>query len=191
LLGLGTGFRRATLQQAGLKQGEQVLDVGCGTGVLTRQAADAVGPAGAVLGIDAAPAMIAKAQREAKRCGSGASFRVAAIENLPIVSERFDVVLSSIMLHHLPPETKHKGLHEVYRVMKDGGRLVVIDVDRPVGLWWLVVWPMLFMPSVLPNLRGEIPKYLERAGFKTIETRGRWGGLLTFWVAYKEGGQQS
>ena len=120
LLGLGTEFRRATLRQAGLKQGEEVLDVGCGTGVLTRQAADAVGPAGAVLGIDAAPAMIVKARREAKRCGSGASFRVAAIENLPIVSGRFDVVLSSLMLHHLPPETKRQGLREVYRVLKDG-----------------------------------------------------------------------
>jgi ubiquinone/menaquinone biosynthesis C-methylase UbiE len=187
LLGLGTGFRRATLRQAGLKQGEQVLDVGCGTGVLTRRAADAVGPAGAVLGIDPAPAMIAAAQRYAARDGSDASFRVAAIENLPIVSGRFDVVLSSAMLHHLPPKTKLQGLQEVYRVLKDGGRLIVVDVDRPATLWWLVVWPLLFMPSVVPNLRGEIPEYLERAGFKMIEARGRWGGLLSFWVAYKEG----
>jgi SAM-dependent methyltransferase len=189
LLGLGTEFRRATLRQAGLKQGEQVLDVGCGTGVLTRHAADAVGPAGAVLGIDAAPAMIAAAQRYAARDGSGARFQVAAIENLPFENRRFDAVLSSAMLHHLPPETKRQGLQEVYRVLKDGGRLIVVDVDRPAALWWLVVWPLLFMPSVVPNLRGEIPEYLERAGFKTIEARGRWGGLLTFWAAYKEGGQ--
>jgi ubiquinone/menaquinone biosynthesis C-methylase UbiE len=188
LLGLGAGFRQATLHHAGLREGEQVLDVGCGTGVLTRLAADTVGAAGAVLGVDAAPAMIAKAQREAKRCGSGASFRVAAIENLPIVSGRFDAVLSSLMLHHLPPDAKRQGLHEVYRVLKDGGRLIVADIDRPEGLWRLVVWPLLFMPSVVPNLRGEIPGYLERVGFKAIEARGRWGGLLTFWVAYKAGG---
>lgn len=188
LLGLGKEFRYATLRQAGLKQGEQVLDVGCGTGALTRQVADVVGSAGAVLGIDAAPAMIAKAQRNAKRCSSGASFRVAAVENLPIVSGRFDVALSSLMLHHLPLETKIIGLHEVYRVLKDGGRLIVVDVDRPVALWWLLVWPLLFMPTVVPNLRGEIPKCIERAGFKIIEERERWGGLLTFWVAHKEEG---
>lgn len=187
LLGLGVGFRQATLRHAGLRSGEQVLDVGCGTGVLTRHAAEAAGPSGAVLGIDAAPAMIAAAQRYAARDGSGARFQVAAIENLPFENDRFDVVLSSAMLHHLPPDTKLQGLQEVYRVLKDGGRLVVVDVDRPAALWWLVVWPLLFMPSVVPNLRGEIPEYIGRAGFGKIEARGRWGGLLSFWVAYKDG----
>lgn len=189
VIGLGARFRRTTLRHAGLRMGERVLDVGCGTGVLTRGAADAVGPDGAVQGIDAAPAMVAVARREAEKTGSRAQFRVAAIEALPFESECFDVVLSSLMLHHLPPEAKRQGLREVWRVLKGGGRLIVVDVDRPALPWWLLLWPLLFMPPVAPNLRGEIPAYLAGAGFTRSATQGRWGGLLSFWVAHKEGGQ--
>ena len=185
LIGLGSRFRRTTLSHAELRNGELVLDVGCGTGVLTRAAADAVGADGMVRGIDAAPAMVAVARREAEKYGNRAQFQVAAIEALPFDMGCFDVVLSSLMLHHLPPEAKHQGLREVYRVLKDGGRLIVVDVDRPAVLWWLLIWPLLFMAAVAPNLRGEIMDYLHQAGFKNIETRGRWDGLLTFWVAHK------
>jgi SAM-dependent methyltransferase len=186
LLGLGRRFRHETLRHAGIAPGERVLDVGCGTGVLTRLAAEAVGPTGQVVGIDPGPAMIAVARREATSAASRAEFRLAAIERLPFPDASFDLVLSSFMLHHLPPEVKRAGLGEVYRVLKPGGRLLAVDIDRPANpLWWLLCWPLLLMPYTAPNLRGEVPAYLRAAGFAPVEVHARKAGLLTFWRAAK------
>lgn len=185
LVGLGKWFRRETLRHAELIPGERVLDVGCGTGVLTRQAAEAVGPSGAVIGIDPAPKMI----KAARRVNSRAEFRVGVIEQLTFADDSFDAVLSSLMLHHLPPDLKREGLREVYRVLRPGGRLLVVDLDRPAHpLWWLMFWPWLAMPMIAENLRGKVPEYLSAAGFKPVRQVGRWAGLLTFWLAVKRGG---
>ena len=109
LLGLGAEFRRETQRHAALVPGEHVLDVGCGTGVLTRLAALMIGDKGETVGIDPSPAMLEVARRNANTEVSRARFKVAAIEALPFDSGRFDVVFSSCMLHHLPPELKRAG----------------------------------------------------------------------------------
>src|SRR5574341_1765678 len=109
-IGLGRRFRDETLEHAALRPGERVLEVGCGTGVLTRLAADAVGPPGAAFGIDPAQRMIAVARRNALQSGSRAEFKLAAIESLPFPDRSFDVVFSSLMLHHLPADVKWEGL---------------------------------------------------------------------------------
>lgn len=187
-LGLGKAFRNATLRYATLQPGERVLEVGCGTGVLTRLAAQAVGTSGHAAGIDPSYAMLLVARQTAVREASRAEFKVAAIERLPFEPRTFDVVLSSLMLHHLPPDVKRIGLHEVYHVLKPGGRLLVVDVDRPSNiLGWLILWPWLFVSMTAPNLRGEIPNYLNAAGFDSVQLHGRWYGVLTFWTARKPG----
>jgi ubiquinone/menaquinone biosynthesis C-methylase UbiE len=183
-LGIGPRFRAETLAHARLRPGERVLDVGCGTGVLTRLAAEIAGPAGQVVGIDPGPVMLAVARREAARAASRAVFRPAAIERLPFADASFDLVLSSFMLHHLPPDVKRTGLAEVFRVLKPGGRLLAVDIDRPASpFWWLLCWPLLFLPYTAPNLRGEVPAYLRAAGFAPVEACARKYGLLTFWRA--------
>jgi ubiquinone/menaquinone biosynthesis C-methylase UbiE len=206
LVGLGPRFRRWTLNHAALRAGERVLDVGCGTGVLTRLAAESVGgagegasgtsmsraprlaPVGEAIGIDPGAAMIAVARR--RSAASRARFRLAAIEQLPFEDRRFDAVLSSLMLHHLPPDLKTQGLAEVWRVLRPGGRLVVVDLDRPANpLGWLLFWPWLAVPMIADHLRGRIPEYLRAAGFAPVESRGHWLGVLTLWVARKPGAE--
>ncbi len=185
-LGIGRNFRHKTLRLANIATGNRVLDVGCGTGVLTCLAAEAVGPSGHATGIDPSVAMIAAARRKATLEGNPAAFRLGAIEELPYADGSFDIVLSSFMLHHLPPEVKRRGLREVYRVLKDGGRLLAVDIDRPANaLWWLVVWPLLFTSSAAANLYGDVPAYLQRAGFAPVEVAARNWGLVTSWSAAK------
>jgi ubiquinone/menaquinone biosynthesis C-methylase UbiE len=188
LIGFGPAFRARTLAYAALAPGERVLDVGCGTGVLTRLAAQAVGPAGEVVGLDPSARMIAVARRNAAREGAHVVFRIGVIERLPFPDTSFDAVLSSLMFHHLPPDLKRDGLREVYRVLRPGGRLLAVDLDRPGNrLWWALFWPWRFVPMIAENLRGAIPARLNAAGFEPVRVAGHWFRLLTFWEARRPG----
>jgi ubiquinone/menaquinone biosynthesis C-methylase UbiE len=127
-LGREQAMRRMTVDLAELQPGENVLDVGCGTGTLTRLARERVGESGKVYGIDAAPQMITVARQKAARHNLDIDFQVGMIEQLAFPDDSFDVVLSSLMMHHLPEELKRQGLAEIVRVLKPGGRLLVLDL---------------------------------------------------------------
>jgi demethylmenaquinone methyltransferase/2-methoxy-6-polyprenyl-1,4-benzoquinol methylase/phosphoethanolamine N-methyltransferase len=131
--GWASSLRRRAVELAGLAPGERVLDVGCGPGRLAILAGAAVGPAGEARGIDPSPEMIALARENAARAGSAARFEIAAIEALPYPDGRFDAILSTMMLHHLPDALKRRGLAEVLRVLRPGGRLVAIDFAASPG----------------------------------------------------------
>jgi ubiquinone/menaquinone biosynthesis C-methylase UbiE len=118
---------RRVLARAAIVPGERVLDVGCGPGRLTMGAAQAAGRTGETLGIDASPEMIALATEKASRASIPASFRVAAIEALPVPDKHFDVALASLMIHHLPPDLQRRGVAEIFRVLKPDGRFVIVD----------------------------------------------------------------
>lgn len=186
VLGLGTRFRDRTLLAARLQAGDHVLDVGCGTGILTQRAAHIVGPSGSACGIDPAPDMIRLARQEAATRRNIARFQVAAIESLPFETESFDVALVSLVMHHLPPDLKIAGMGEVYRVLKPGGRLVVVEIDQPSHWFWRIAfWPVGFHPSMRDHLRGRTANILGEVGFDSVTAIGRWIGLLTFWTAQK------
>lgn len=123
----------ALIELARIGPGERVLDVGCGPGRLTLAAAAAAGPGGEILGIDPSTEMIDLAAGKARDAGSPARFQVAAIEAIPAPDDHYDVVLASLMLHHLPPELQRRGLAEVLRVLKPAGRFVAADFRAMPG----------------------------------------------------------
>ena len=132
-LGRERAFRERLLELARVQPGEAVLDVGCGTGTLAIAAKRRAGASAEVRGIDASPEMIARARRKAARTGLDVGFDVAIAESLPFPERRFDVVLSTMMLHHLPREARDRFAREVRRVLEPSGRILAVDFATPRG----------------------------------------------------------
>jgi ubiquinone/menaquinone biosynthesis C-methylase UbiE len=126
-LGREGRLREKFLRPARLQTGESVLDVGCGTGTLAIAAKRRVGVAGEVCGLDASAPMIARARNKARKAGLELNFQSGVAEALPFPDSRFDVVLNTVMLHHLPRTARHECVGEMRRVLKPGGRLLVIE----------------------------------------------------------------
>jgi ubiquinone/menaquinone biosynthesis C-methylase UbiE len=120
-------FRKRLLSLAGLRRGESVLDIGCGTGLLAILAKEQVGLGGTVRAIDASPEMIARARAKAGRARVEVDFLLAPAQELPFPDAQFEVVLSTLMIHHLPRSARAQLTREVRRVLKPGGRFLVVD----------------------------------------------------------------
>jgi ubiquinone/menaquinone biosynthesis C-methylase UbiE len=122
-------LRRGFLSLAGVRAGMRVLDVGCGTGVVTRDVARRVGARGTVVGVDPSGALLAVARRRARLEGSGARprFRRGDGLALPFASASFDVALAVTVLLHVPGSDRVLG--EMARVTRPGGRVAVLDQD--------------------------------------------------------------
>lgn len=161
-------FRQMVAALAGLQAGEAVLDVGCGTGTQALVAKKHVGVSGRVCGIDPSTTLIAGARHKATRRGLSIDFQLAGIEHLPFPNQSFDVVLSTFAIHHIPRDLKLQGFSEITRVLKPGGRLLVIDFKREehqhthgseeMGIQDLS--PLLVETGFSQIESGEIPFYI-------------------------------
>ena len=116
---IGRPFARPVIEASGLRQGERVLDVACGTGVAARLAAERVAPTGAVVGIDPNPGML----EAARRASDGVEWRQGAAEDLPLPDGSFDAVVCSLGLQFFVD--KGKALEEMRRVLVPGGRVAL------------------------------------------------------------------
>ncbi|MFV8048481.1 class I SAM-dependent methyltransferase [Mycobacterium sp. 48b] len=125
VLGMNPAYRDL-VAQAGLSAGQRVIEIGCGTGNLTVRAKKAY-PGVEIVGTDPDPRALQRAERKAKGL-SGIGFIRAYAQELPFDDGEFDQALSSMMLHHLDDETKTAAAGELFRVLKPGGGLHVVDV---------------------------------------------------------------
>jgi ubiquinone/menaquinone biosynthesis C-methylase UbiE len=146
---------------------------------LTLLAWSRVGAAGRVCGIDAAPEMIVVARRKAARAGVTVDFQAAVIERLPFPADNFDVVLSSLMMHHLPGDLKRQGLAEVARILKPGGRLLVLDLRHPTTHRQHLALAVLAHGKLHSGVQ-DLPQLLGEAGFVDVEAGTTRFGPLGF-----------
>lgn len=148
-LGIGGLYRWWALSRAGLRAGMRVLDVGTGTGAMARAAARLVGSSGRVTGIDPSPGML----REATRRHAMAMTRGIA-EALPFRDAAFDAVSMGYALRYLAdlPAT----LAECLRVLRPGGRLVVVELVRPASRAGRRV-ARFYLDTAVPWMSGARP----------------------------------
>lgn len=152
-----------------LRASDRVLDLGCGTGMLTRMIADhlRVEAGGYCLGIDAAGKMVQVAIK--RRQGPTCRFQAAAAEDLPFADGSFDAVVSSLLFHHLPYDLKRRALDEAFRVLRGGGKLVIADMHVPttrMGAFLSHASRWFFLqPQIGENIRGVLPGLIQSAGF--------------------------
>jgi ubiquinone/menaquinone biosynthesis C-methylase UbiE len=166
-------YKSLLIEQANIQPGHHVLDLGCGTGTLAIMAKQAQ-PGAEVAGLDADPDMLKVAKYKSAQQKVPVSFDVGFTNKLPYPDESFDRVLSSIMIHHLKTPHKIQTAQEVYRILKPGGQLHIIDFGKPVTWYGKILGPLLHkFEEANDNIEGKLPEVFGAPGLKT-EVRGNF-----------------
>jgi len=170
--------RNWMLELAALEPGQQVLDLACGTGLVTLAAGAIVGDGGSVLGTDLSGQMVEVArQRAIEQRASNVAFRRMDAETLKLPDATFDVVLCSLGLMYVPDP--QQALREWRRVLKPGGRVAIAVWGKRVNCGWSPVFPIvesevesdvcpLFFSLGEPDALAQL---CEDAGFREVRQR--------------------
>jgi len=164
------------LRRVCVAPGDHVLDVGTGPGYLALVASKLVSPDGVAVGIDASPEMIERARMRAARHGSQADYAVSTAESLPFEDDSFDVVVSRLVFHHLPGDVKMRALSEMARVLRPGGRVLIVDFASAAakGAHHIVA----HLLGNQPDTGAVLEELVHSAGFTQITSGKLMHGML-------------
>jgi ubiquinone/menaquinone biosynthesis C-methylase UbiE len=180
-------LHRPLVDQADIRPGQRVLEIGCGTGNLALLVGR-LHPGAEVVGLDPDPKALARARRKAERRSLAVRFDHGFAQELPYADASFDRVLSALMFHHLGPDERERALREVRRVLQPGGSLHLVDFggarERSDGLMARLSHRS---PLLQDNFGGRIPELMREAGLaepsEVAHRVSRVMGRLTYYRA--------
>ncbi|MGE5221383.1 MAG: class I SAM-dependent methyltransferase [Omnitrophica WOR_2 bacterium] len=169
-------FHTEAVQMAEARGGQRVLVVACGTGRGMVELARAVGPSGRVDALDLSQAMIdqARLKREQAVLNDRVHFRQGNARELPYPDESFDIVYNAYMLDLIPLDGFEPILREMQRVLKPGGRLVLLNMSKPDEK--KTFYESIYKWTGIPCRPVLMAPYLERLGFQDIHRTYRAPG---------------
>ncbi len=182
MLGLGSAFRDQTLDSLAPSAGERILDLGVGTGTLAIQLKRRC-PGANVVGVDIDEQVLALAERKATAAGVTIELKNRSADDTGEPSDSFDRVVSSLMVHHLPTATKVSAVKEVFRILRPGGKLLLVDFGPPPGVAGTLLGRLLsnnYFEETGDNFAGRLPRMLEQAGFENVHTLKIYKHLVHF-----------
>jgi len=177
-------IHQQTIALANIQPHDDILDIGCGTGILLMEAEKTAGQGNLVVGLDVEPEMIRQAQQRALKKQSRANFEVASIDQIPYAANTFDVVTSSLMYHHLTEAQRSAGLGELYRVLKTNGRLLIVDLN-PQRHSLATRLPGHNQLDRQDYVRTEVAERMKAAGFTIIDAGAHPAKQLSYALGKK------
>ena len=188
IFGGGNNLRNEIAGMAKLKEAKSVLDVGCGTGNLSLEIVKRLPSGGRVIGVDAGEKMVTLAKNKLHNAQSPIQFLRVSAGSISFKDEVFDCVFNVFLLHHLPMELKIAAFNEMYRVLKKGGELVTVDVDKPSTLLGkLIGLSRYHVKEIRDNMKVPLELLLTEAGFKNIKVLKKKWGIFSYIRAVKTG----
>jgi demethylmenaquinone methyltransferase/2-methoxy-6-polyprenyl-1,4-benzoquinol methylase len=161
----------SVIDEMGATSGKKVLDVCCGTGVMCARIADVVGVGGAVVGVDLSEKMLKKAEKR-KREKDNIQFCLSNAEEIPYDDGYFDCASITFGLHEMPYQVRMNVLCEMWRVMKPGGKIAVLDYSYPTNKLiqcLFTIWMLVEGKTAKDFIKRDLSSMIRDAGFNYIK----------------------